>query len=199
LITGVARLTDEIEKRVDYEIRVINKKVEIYFERLKEIQGEASWFPFPKLLTDFNKDFNYCAEKINWIKSQHLKVAETFRKTQKYLDEIDDRLQKLKSRLVTLRVVRDSTLFVMLLGRTFIWLEVIFLGLALLCVPLLAYYAKSMGSNFIIDIIIQQKWEFQKGLIIIMSILALALSAFRAAVVFDKRKKELFEPADSKR
>lgn len=199
LIGGVARLTDEIEKRVDYEIRVINKKVEIYFDRLKEIQSEASWFPFPKLLTEFNRDFNYCAEKINWIKSQHLKVAETFRKTQRYLDEIDDRLQKLKNKLVTLRVVRDSTLFVMLLGRTFIWLEVIFLGLALLCVPMLVYYSNNMGSNFFIDLIIKQKWEFQKGLIIIVSILALALSAFRAAVVFDKRKRELFEPGNSKK
>lgn len=196
LITGVARLTKEIGKRVDYEIKVINKKIEFYYEQLKEIQGEASWFPFPKLLTEFNRDFNYCAEKINWIKSQHLKVAETFRKTQKYLNEIDERLHKLKNRLVTLRVVRDSTLFIMLLGRTFIWLEVVFLGLALLCVPLLIYYSNNIGSHFLIDLVIKQKWEFQKGLIIIMSILALALSAFRAAVVFEKRKKELFDPGN---
>lgn len=199
LISGVARITSEIEKRVDYEIRVINKKIELYFDQLKEVQNEASWFPFPKLLTDFNQDFNYCAEKINWIKSQHLKVAETFRKTQKYLDEIDDRLHKLKNKLVTLRVVRDGTLFVMLLGRTFIWLEVIFLGVALLCVPLLVYYSHNMGSNFLIDLIIKQKWEFQKGLIVIMSILALALSAFRAAVVFEKKKRELFDMEGKKK
>lgn len=192
LISGVAKLKEEIEKRVEYEIKVINKKIEIFRDQLIEIRGEASWFPFPKLLTEFNADFNYCATKIHWIKSQPLNVAETFRKTQKYLIQIEDRLKKLKGRLVTLRVVRDSTLFVMLLGRNFIWLEVIFLGLALLCIPLLVYYSTNVHSNFLIDMIIRQKWEFQKGLILILSILALAVSAFKAAVVFEKRKRELF-------
>ncbi|MBI9111510.1 M48 family metallopeptidase [Maridesulfovibrio ferrireducens] len=199
LISGVETLTSEIEKRVEYEIKVINKKVDFFREHLKEIRGEASWFPFPKLLTEFYADFNYCATKIYWIKSQHLNVAETFRKTQKYLLQIEDRLKKLKNRLVTLRVVRDSTLFIMLLGRNFIWLEVIFLGLALLCIPLLIYYSTNVQSNFLIDMIIRQKWEFQKGMILILSILALALSAFKAAVVFEKRKRELFASGEDKR
>ncbi|WP_291327190.1 M48 family metallopeptidase [Desulfovibrio sp. UCD-KL4C] len=196
LISGIAKLKEEIEKRVEYEIKVINKKIEIFRDQLIEVRGEASWFPFPKLLTEFNGDFNYCATKIHWIKSQHLNVAETFRKTQKYLIQIEDRLRKLKGRLVTLRVVRDSTLFIMLLGRNFIWLEVIFLGLALLCIPLLVYYSTNVHSNFLIDMIIRQKWEFQKGLILILSILALAISAFKAAVVFEKRKRELFSYGD---
>ena len=198
LILGIERLTEEIDKRVEYEIKVINKKLEIYREELKDIQREASWFPFPKLLTEFNGDFNYCADKIYWIKTQHLNQAENFRKSQQYLNQIDDRLKKLKSRLVTLRVVRDSTLFIMLLGRSFIWLEVLFLGIALLCIPGLIYYSKHIESNFLIDMIIRQKWEFQQGLILILSILALAISAFRAAVVFEKRKRELFLISDTK-
>ncbi|CCO24978.1 tetratricopeptide repeat protein [Maridesulfovibrio hydrothermalis] len=192
LISGISRLTQEIDKRVEYEIKVINKKLDIYREELKDIQREASWFPFPKLLTEFNADFNYCADKIYWIKTAPLNQAENFRKSQQYLNQIDDRLKKLKSRLVTLRVVRDSTLFIMLLGRSFIWLEVVFLGAALLCIPLLIYYSNNFQSNFLIDMIIRQKWEFQQGLILILSILALAISAFRAAVVFEKRKRELF-------
>lgn len=198
LTAGIARLTEEIDKRVEYEIKVINKKLEIYREELKDIQREASWFPFPKLLTEFNGDFNYCADKIYWIKTQTLNQAETFRKTQQFLNQIDDRLKRLKSRLVTLRVVRDSTLFIMLLGRSFIWLEVLFLGMALLCIPLLIYYSNNIESNFLIDMIIRQKWEFQQGLILILSILALAISAFRAAVVFEKRKRELFLQQEEK-
>ncbi len=198
LTSGVARLTQEIEKRVEYEIKVINKKLEIYREELLDIQREASWFPFPKLLTEFNGDFNYCADKIYWIKTQNLNQAETFRKTQQYLSRIDERLKKLRHRLVTLRVIRDSTLFVMLLGRSFIWLEVLFLGMALLCVPALIYYSKNFPSNFVIDMIIRQKWEFQQGMILILSILALAISAFRAAVVFEKKKRELFLIEDDK-
>ncbi|WP_415714567.1 tetratricopeptide repeat protein [Maridesulfovibrio sp.] len=198
LTAGIARLTEEIEKRVEYEIKVINKKLDIYREELLDVQREASWFPFPKLLTEFNGDFNYCADKIYWIKTQQLNVAETFRKTQRYLDRIDGRLKKLRKRLVTLRVVRDTTLFIMLLGRSFIWLEVIFLGVALLCIPLLIYYSNNFQSNFIIDMIIRQKWEFQKGLILILSILAIAIAAFRSAVVFEKKKRELFLINDGK-
>ncbi|WP_415716639.1 hypothetical protein [Maridesulfovibrio sp.] len=198
LTAGIARLTEEIEKRVEYEIKVINKKLEINREELLDVQREASWFPFPKLLTEFNGDFNYCADKIYWIKTQQLNVAETFRKTQRYLDRIEQRLKKLRKRLVTLRVIRDSTLFIMLLGRSFIWLEVIFLGLALLCIPMLIYYSNNFPPNFVVDMIIRQKWEFQKGLILILSILALAVSAFRAAVVFEKKKRELFLINDGK-
>ncbi len=185
-------LLRKFEKRVEYEIKVINKKLEIYREELLDVQREASWFPFPKLLTEFNGDFNYCADKIYWIKTQQLNVAETFRKTQRYLDRIDDRLRKLRKRLVTLRVIRDSTLFIMLLGRSFIWLEVVFLGLALLCIPMLIYYSNNFQSNFIVDMIIRQKWEFQKGLILILSILALAIAAFRAAVVSRRRRGSSF-------
>ncbi|WP_419780169.1 tetratricopeptide repeat protein [Maridesulfovibrio sp.] len=198
LTAGISRLTEEIEKRVEYEIKVINKKLEIYREDLLDVQREASWFPFPKLLTEFNSDFNYCADKIYWIKTQQLNAAETFRKTQRYLDRIEERLRKLRKRLVTLRVIRDSTLFIMLLGRSFVWLEVVFLGLALLCIPLLIYYSNNFPPNFIVDMIIRQKWEFQKGLILILSILALAISAFRAAVVFEKKKRELFLINDGK-
>lgn len=198
LTAGISRLTEEIEKRVEYEIKVINKKLDIYREDLLDVQREASWFPFPKLLTEFNSDFNYCADKIYWIKTQQLNVAETFRKTQRYLDRIDERLRKLRKRLVTLRVIRDSTLFIMLLGRSFVWLEVVFLGLALLCIPLLIYYSNNFPPNFVVDMIIRQKWEFQKGLILILSILALAISAFRAAVVFEKKKRELFLINDGK-
>lgn len=198
LTSGVARLTQEIEKRVEYEIKVINKKLEIYREELLDIQREASWFPFPKLLTEFNSDFNYCADKIYWIKTQNLNQAETFRKTQQYLNQMDERLKKLRHKLVTLRVIRDSTLFIMLLGRSFIWLEVIFLGLALLCIPALIYYSNNFPSNFVVDMIIRQKWEFQQGMILILSILALAISAFRAAVVFEKKKRELFLLNDEK-
>ena len=70
--------------------------------------------------------------------------------------------------------------------------------LALLCIPMLIYYSNNFQSNFIVDMIIRQKWEFQKGLILILSILAIAIAAFRAAVVFEKKKRELFLIDDGK-
>lgn len=202
LARGSARLVEEMEKRIDLEIKLVDAKVGNLFERLKDVQKEASWFPFPTLLRDFNMDFNYCAEKLNWIRTQHLKIAENFRKSQKYLSEIEDRLKILKSRLVTLRIIRDSTLFILMLGRNFIWLEILCLGLALVTLPTLVYFSQSLAGVWFVDLILKQKWEFQKGLVLVLSIIAAGAAAFKTAITFDRRKRELFaqgEEAQEKR
>ena len=192
LTSGGEKLNKEIEYRVEKEVKQIDGKLENYYEELRQVQKEASWFPFPKLLRDFNRDFNFCAEKLNWIRSQHLKVAETFRQTQRYLSDIDERINMLRSRLVTLRIIRDSTLFVMILGKNFIWCELVCLGLALVTIPLIIYFGNSLKGYMIIDLIMKQKWEFQKGLVLILSITALAISVMLTAVAFERKKKKLF-------
>jgi tetratricopeptide (TPR) repeat protein len=192
LSRGSARLVEEMEKRVDLEIKLVDSRVGILFERLKDVQKEASWFPFPRLLHEFNLDFNFCAEKLNWIRGQHLKVAENFRKSQKFMSEIEDRLRVLKSRLVTLRIIRDSTLFILMLGRNFIWLEILCLGLALITLPAIIFFSDRLTGLWFVDLILKQKWEFQKGLVLILSIFAVAIAAFKTALGFEKRKQELF-------
>jgi tetratricopeptide (TPR) repeat protein len=193
LSRGCDTLQQQIDERVEKEIKLINVKVETHFERLKDVQKEAAWFPFPKLLVDFNRDFNFCAEKLNWIKTSHLKVAENFRNTQKFLSEIDERLVTLQSRLVSLRIVRDSTLFVLILGKNFMWLELASLGLALIMVPAFIYFTRGMEGNWLVDLVVEQKWDFQKGLVLILSIIAMATAAVRTALSFDRKKNELFE------
>ncbi|MCM0756325.1 tetratricopeptide repeat protein [Desulfovibrio aminophilus] len=193
LVSGVDQFADEMNAQVEADIKRIRARAEHYYDRLRDIQREAAWFPFPKLLLEFNKDFNYCVEKMNWMRDQHLKVAENFRKTLRFLDEIEDRIGRLQKRLVTLRIVRDSTLFVLLLGRTFIWLEIIGLGLALVTIPLLIYMTRHAPGNWLVNLILEQKWEFQKGLVIILSVLALGLAAVKTAFSFEKRKRLLFE------
>ncbi|WP_415519554.1 MAG: tetratricopeptide repeat protein [Desulfovibrio aminophilus] len=193
LVSGVDEFAAEMNTQVETDIKRIRARADHYYDRLREIQREAAWFPFPKLLLEFNKDFNFCVEKMNWMRDQHLKVAENFRKTLRFLGEIEDRIGRLQKRLVTLRIVRDSTLFVLLLGRTFIWLEIIGLGLALVTIPLLIYMTRQAPGNWLVTLILEQKWEFQKGLVIILSVLALALAAVKTAFSFEKRKRQLFE------
>jgi hypothetical protein len=186
----------KLDRQVVRDVKRMQNKTEYLVERLKDIQKEASWFPFPKLLKDFNNDFNYCVEKMNWIMHQHIKGAEKFRQARTYLQEIEDRLDTLRSRLVTLRIIRDSTLFALMLGRTFIWLEVVGLGLALLGIPLIVYFTKGMESFWLLDLIREKEWEFQKGLILILSIGAFALAALKSALTFEKRKRELFQRSE---
>lgn len=196
LIYGAEKFQSTLDNEVKREIKRIEANLDYQAERVRTIQKEAAWFPFPKLLLEFNKDFNFCVDKINWIRTQRLKNPDNFRKSLMFVDEIEDHIDSLQKRLVTLRIVRDSTLFVLMLGRNFIWLEILCLGLSLVSVPALIYFTQDVTGNWIIDNIREQRWEVTKGLVIIVSILCLALAAIRSALTFDKRKRELFEQID---
>ncbi len=196
LVSGFETFAEEMDRQVQAEIKRMGERSEQYFQKLKDVQREAAWFPFPKLLLEFNKDFNFCADRINSTKGQHLKAADSFRRAMQALGEVEERLKLLQKRLVTLRIVRDSTLFVLLLGRTFVWLEIVGLGLAMVVVPAMIFFSDRMPHNWMIEYVIKNKWDFQKGLIIILSIVALIFAVMRTAVSFEKRKRDLFEKAE---
>lgn len=193
LINGHQRLNKALKARVAGEVRIIEKQAESFSERLKHIHREISWFPFPKALREFNKDFNFCVLKIKWVREQHFQLAENFRRSRDFFAQVETKLKRLDSRLVTLKIVRDSTLFMLILGKGFMWLEIIGLGLALLLVPLGIYMANKMETGWISEIVTSQTWALQKGLVIVLSIVALTVSTLRTALVFDKKKAKLFE------
>jgi hypothetical protein len=72
-------------------------------------------------------------------------------------------------------------------------MEVIGLGLALVGIPTLIYFTRGVENVWLLDIIREKQWEFQKGLILILSVTALTLAAIKSAFSFEKRKRELFE------
>ena len=196
LAKGAQKFQSDLDGEVKREIQRINANLEYQSDRIRNVQKEAAWFPFPKLLLEFNKDFNFCVDKINWVKTQNLKDADNFRKALTFLEEVEDRIDTLQGRLVTLRIIRDSTLFVLMLGRNFIWLELVSLGLALVAVPSIIYFTQDVQGNWIVDALREQRWEFAKGLVIILSVLCVAFAAIKSAVTFDKRKRELFDQLD---
>jgi len=198
LLRGTDKFEAALDIEVKREIKRINSNLEYLSERVRQIQKEAAWFPFPKLLLEFNKEFNACVDKINWISTQHLTEADNFRKSLKFVEEIEDHIDSLQRRLVTLRIIRDSTLFILMLGRNFIWLELIGLGLLLIGIPSLIYFTRDVQGNYFIDLFndASKRWEISKGLIIILSILCVAFAAIKSAVTFDKKKRELFEKMD---
>ncbi|MBU1229634.1 MAG: tetratricopeptide repeat protein [Proteobacteria bacterium] len=198
VVRGMDGFFQEMQSQIDEEIKRIKDRVTLYAERLREVQYEAGWFPFPTLLRDFNRDFNFCVKRINWVMTQPLRLAVNFRTARRNLPELEERLLSLSKRLVTLRIVRDSTLFAMLLGKNFIWMEVVGLALALLTIPVLLFYSAKVASNWLVDGILAQKWAFQKGLIFLVTVFSLGLASLRSVMTFEGKKKELFE-ADAER
>ena len=196
LEAGLETLWEDYRKNLDVEIKAMQQSQGRQFEDLKSVQREAAWFPFPTLLREFNRDFNFCAAKLNWMRTASLAEAENFHKTREFLPQVDEHIRTLRTRLITLRIVRDSTFFVMLLGRNFMWMEVAGLGLSLVLVPVFVYFFQRMGQGWVADMMEQQKWQLQKGLVVILSIASLGLAAIKTALTFDTKKRKLFKLAE---
>jgi tetratricopeptide (TPR) repeat protein len=192
-------LESELQRTIDREMRIMQAKIKQLFEILRSIQTEAAWFPFPSLLVEFNRDFNFCASKLNWMKTSPLNVAENFKKSTGYVAEVEAQIKILKARLVTLRIVRDSTLFILMLGRNFIWLELVGLALALLFVPVFIYVAQRTSQYWIAELMAHQRWQVQKGLMIILSIIAMGGAAIKTSVLFDRNKNAFFAKEEARR
>ncbi|OLN30542.1 hypothetical protein DVDV_0498 [Desulfovibrio sp. DV] len=196
LVNGVDAFEGEVKKAIEVELAAMRAKQDRQVEDLKGIQREAAWFPFPTLLREFNKDFNYCATRINWMRTSPMDEAANFRKSRESIPEVDERIQTLRTRLITLRLVRDTTFFTMLFGRNFMWMEVASLGLSLVLVPLMVYAFQRFGQGWVAEMVEHQKWQLQKGLVVILTISALALAAINTALSFDSKKRKLFKLAE---
>ncbi|MBF0480876.1 MAG: tetratricopeptide repeat protein [Desulfovibrionaceae bacterium] len=189
----------DLQLTVDKGTRITQAKIKQLFEVLRSIQKEAAWFPFPALLIEFNRDFNFCAGKLNWMQTSPLNVAENFKKSAVYMADVEAQIKILRARLVTLRIVRDSTLFILMLGRNFIWMELAGLALALLFVPIFVYTAQRTGQFWVADLMSHQRWQVQKGLMIILSIIAMGGAAIKTSVLFERNKNAFFAKEDARR
>lgn len=195
LLQGRERLDRDMQMRINQEARDLKQKFKYFLDRLAYIRDEAAWFPFPGILIEFNKQYNMCAANLNWALKTHFQVAETFKRAQKMAEVEEERLKLLESRLRFLRVVRDATLFMLIMGKTFFWLELVFMLLTLIGLPLTIYYGQTIMADWATDLVVKQKWQIQKGLILILSVLALGVAALRTAVVFEKVREKLFRKA----
>lgn len=198
LVQQYDSLQRDLDDTVDKDIAKDNRRLKAIHEELKDIHYEAAWFPFNKLLREFNADFNSCATKLNWMRTSSLRVAANFRKAQDYLEEMDATLTVLKARLVTLRIVRDATLFVLLLGKSFLWMELVGLAISLLAGPVAIYLAQKSGATWLAGTLAAQKWQLQQGLFIILSITAMALAALKTALSFEKKRSALFATEEAR-
>ena len=195
VVQGRQTLAREFMQQVENEGKLLKLNFQNFMERLKVIQAEASWFPFPRILVEFNKDFNYCAKSLNWALTQHFQMADNFRKALELKDKLEDRLKRLESQLKTLKIVRDSTLFLLIMGKTFFWLEIVGLILGGLFVWVGIYFAQKYNIAWAVGLDTADKFSIQKGLTMITSIAVLGISALRSAMIFESRKEKLFRGA----
>lgn len=185
----------DILQQVQREIEQLQETYKNFLSILEIVRDEASWFPFPRVLVEFNRDFNECAGIINWAFSTNFHETESFKRAQAYIPTVTDLLKQLETRLKFLRVVRDATLFVLVLIRTFFWLEVTGVVLCLVTVPAIAIYGEHFGMSWLKSLIRIHHWELQQVLLTIISIMALGIAVLRTTLVFERKREKLLADA----
>ena len=189
----------DIDSFIQREIDRIQERFKLYLSRLEQIRDEASWFPFSRILVEFNKEFNECAGHLNWAFSVNFRESKSFRQAQALAPSIRDLIISLEKRLRYLRLVRDTTLFLLVFFKTFFWLEVVALVLSLVGVPLIAFFGDRIGLGWLMDLIRGQQWPLQKVLLIFVTVICMGIAALRTTLVFDKKKSQLIVEAKEQR
>lgn len=192
-------LEEEIGKLIQREIEELQERFKGYLSTLEIIRDEASWFPMPRALVEFNKDFNECATILNWAFASDFRTPEAFKKAQSHIPTLEEILKRLEKRLRMLRVIRDATLFVLILIRSFMWTEVIGLLLCFIGVFALSMYGADMGLLSLERLIRGNFWELQKVLVSIVSVTALGIASLRTTLVFEQRREQMLEEARTQR
>lgn len=195
ILQGCKRLAKDLDRYVTKEAGILKKRFQDQRERLRYIREEAAWFPFPRALVEFNKNYNLCAANIAWALKTHFQVADIFKKAQLLADTEERRLERLEKRLKFLKVVRDSTLFMLIMSRTFFWIEVAFMCIVVIALPLSMFYGQQTGMEWAQGLLFKEKWDIQKQLILGFSVFAIIASCFRTVIVFDKVREKYFNKA----
>lgn len=192
-------IEEELEQLIQKEITMLQEKFKKYLTKLEVVRDEASWFPFQRALVEFNRDFNKGASMLNWAFTADFHTPEAFCKAQAHLAPLDELLERLDKRLRVLRMVRDSTLYILILTRSFLWVEIVALTLCLIGVLAILFYGDSFGMSWIQRLIKANFWELQQVLVTIISIAALGVAALRTTLVFEKRRDTMLEEARMQR
>lgn len=196
VITGRAAFERDMQARITKDGHAIKQRFNSFLMRLAAIRDEAAWFPFPKLLSDFNRDYNRCAANINWVIRGNMRVPEVFRKAQEFADKEDERISNMEKRLKLLRVIRDGTLFSLVVIKKFLWMEIVGLALILAIFPLLLYYGDRSNFFFFSDSLSDaDQWELQKSAIFSVTMAALFIAGLWSALRFERIREKTFAKA----
>jgi len=195
LVTGRARIEREIQAHVLAEAREYKERFKANGARLKQIHEESAWFPFPKTLVEFNRSYNESVANNNWALKANFHTPEAFRKAQMLMEQEGERLKKLEGRLKFLRVVRDSTLFVLVLAETFLWLQIIGLLLIFAVLPLFIFYGDKVGLEFLANALAKERWPVQKALLIVLTVFSVGVAGLRTILRFESIRDTILRKA----
>ncbi len=190
-------LEKDVQQVIHKDTKTLRTKFKGFVEKLGTIRQEAAWFPFPKAMLEFNKNYNECVQSMNWALHSNLSTAEAFRKAQLISVSEAENIQKLEKRLGFLRLIRDATIFCLTMLRTFFWIEIIGLLLVLVGLPLALFYGEKIDAVWVAGIPDVQRWQIQKAATLIISFFAMGVALLRTLFRFEAIRDKIMEKARS--
>jgi len=199
IIAARPALEEDLAQLVQKEIEELQKKFKQYLAALEVIRDEASWFPLQKALVEFNRDFNKAAGMVNKAFASDFHNPQAFRKAQDCLEPLKELLGRLKRRLRLLCMVRDTTLFILILVRTFLWIEVAGLVLFFVAMVVVLFLGDAIGMTWMQRMLRANFWDLQKVLLTVITLTSLGIAALRTTLVFENRRDQMLEEARQQR
>lgn len=189
MLHGALAIKNDIQARVKKDIDEMYQKREAILNRLHQIHREASWFPFPSMLGKFTQVFNTCVRDLEVVNQLDLHVPEKFHQGHEALERAEEGLEFLERQLLWLQGVRNGTLFLLLAGRYLLVFELVALLLAA---------AVAFGLAFLVppgtalgQIIHADRWQVLNVCIVVLSFVAVVLTALRASSRFESYRDEV--------
>lgn len=195
LVMGRIQLERDIQGYVLHEAREFKARFRLFTDRLKVIHEESAWFPFPSALIEFNKSYNQGVANMNWAMTANFHAPEVFRKAQMLVEQEFERIKQLEGRLKFLRVVRDSTLFILSVAESFFWMEIIGILAIFVILPLLILYGDKMGLDAIVGAIAKERWQVQKALFLVVTVAAIGIAGLRTIFRFERIREKILAKA----
>lgn len=195
LATGRVQLEKDIQSFVLQEARDFKSRFRQYTERLKVIHEESAWFPFPRALVEFNKSYNQGVANMNWAMTANFHSPDVFRKAQMLVEQEFERIKQLEGKLKFLRIVRDSTLFVLSVAESFFWIEIGGILLIFVILPLLILYGDKIGLEGAVATMAKERWQVQKALFLIVTVLAVGIAGLRTILRFERIREKILAKA----
>jgi len=91
--------------------------------------------------------------------------------------------------------VRDSTLFVLVLAETFLWLQIIGLLLIFAVLPLFIFYGDKVGLEFLANALAKERWPVQKALLIVLTVFSVGVAGLRTILRFESIRDTILRKA----
>ncbi len=193
------KLEEEISRLRTRELEELKNTFKGFLSSLEVVRDEASWFPFPNTLVKFNKDFNECATILNWAFTSNFNTPENFKRAKTYVETTQELLGRLEVQLTFIRTIRDVTLFVLLLLKTFLWVEIVCLVVSFVFVVVVTFFGGSIGLSWLQRLITANFWDLQRVLVGVVSATALGIAILSTVLVFDKRRETMLDNAKQQR